>query len=118
MSHTLTGHDAIEYAETHGAVLHAFAGPTEGARSGLTTGEARAIAAADPSLVWVVAMRREYGRLRSGMAAATAYLHAKYGEAVRIQHHAHGACRYSADAFDTDGIRLGSVDFIAHLAGQ
>ena len=50
---TLTGYDAIEYAETHGLKLNKYADPTEGARYKLVPERAREIAAEDPSLIWI-----------------------------------------------------------------
>jgi hypothetical protein len=50
---TLTGHDAIRYAEIQRVTLSKFADPIEEARDGLTLREAREVAAADPSLVYV-----------------------------------------------------------------
>jgi hypothetical protein len=51
--HTITGHDAIEYAEQRGLPLSKYTDPTEGARDGLTVGEALEVAAEDPSLIYV-----------------------------------------------------------------
>jgi hypothetical protein len=50
---TLTGTDAIAYAETHGRTLNKHADPTEGARTGLTVSEAQRVAKEDPSLIWI-----------------------------------------------------------------
>lgn len=50
---TLTGHDAIEYAESHGLTLSKYNDPTEGAREGLSVDEARQVAREDPSLIYV-----------------------------------------------------------------
>lgn len=49
---TLTGLDAIGYAEAAGARLHKYADPTDGEQDGLTVSQATAIAQEDPSLVW------------------------------------------------------------------
>ena len=53
MKTLLLGYDAIAYAERHGVRLHKYADPTEGARDDLTPDEARAVAADDPSLVYL-----------------------------------------------------------------
>lgn len=50
---TLTGHDAIAYADQHGLELSKYADPIEGSRDGLTVDEAREIASVDPSLVYL-----------------------------------------------------------------
>ena len=50
---TITGYDAIDYAEEHGLSLSKHADPTEDAREGLTPEEAREVAAEDPSLIYV-----------------------------------------------------------------
>lgn len=50
---TLTGHDAIEYAERHGLTLSKYNDPTELARDELSLDEAREIAAEDPSLIYL-----------------------------------------------------------------
>jgi hypothetical protein len=49
----LLGYDAIAYAEQHGVRVCKYADPTEGAREDLTPDEARAIAAQDPSLIYL-----------------------------------------------------------------
>ncbi len=49
----LTGFDAIEYAEAHGLPVNKYTDPEEGARRGISTEEAREIAAEDPSLIWI-----------------------------------------------------------------
>jgi len=49
----LSGHEAIEYAEANDLPLSKYADPTEDAREGLTTEEAREIAREDPSLIFV-----------------------------------------------------------------
>lgn len=49
----LTGIDAIEYATANGMTLCKYADPTEDARTGLTTDEAREIAHEDPSLIYI-----------------------------------------------------------------
>lgn len=48
----ITGEAAICAHVDHGVVLHKYADPFEDARSGLTTGEALAVAREDPSLIW------------------------------------------------------------------
>ena len=50
---TLTGFDAIDYAEAHGLTLSKYGDPTEGARDGLTVDEAREVAAEDPGLIYL-----------------------------------------------------------------
>lgn len=50
---TLTGRDAISYAEANGLTLSKHADPTEGTRAGLTVEEAEEVAAEDPSLIWI-----------------------------------------------------------------
>ena len=50
---TLTGQDAIAYAEAHGLTLRKYADPIEGARSGLTPDEAEDVAREDPSLIYI-----------------------------------------------------------------
>lgn len=50
---TITGHDAIRYAEQHNLTLSKYGDPTEGAREGLTVAEAREIAREDPGLLYV-----------------------------------------------------------------
>ena len=52
MPTTLTGYDAIDYAERHGLTLAKYADPTEDARTGLTIDQAEQIAAEDPSLIY------------------------------------------------------------------
>jgi hypothetical protein len=49
----LTGYEAIEYAERTGRTLSKYTDPTEEARVGINPDEARAIAAHDPSLVYI-----------------------------------------------------------------
>jgi hypothetical protein len=49
----IIGHDAIEYAERHGLTLKKYADPTEGAREDLSLDEAREIAKADPTLIYI-----------------------------------------------------------------
>lgn len=49
----LTGHAAIEYAETHGLTLSKYADPTEDGREGLSVDEAREVAKEDPSLIFI-----------------------------------------------------------------
>ena len=51
----LTGLEAIEYAEANGVHLNKYEDPTEGARSLLSVADAREIARADASLIWVEA---------------------------------------------------------------
>lgn len=48
---TLYGYDAIAYAEAHDMTLAKTADPTEGAREGVSVGEARQIATQDSSLL-------------------------------------------------------------------
>jgi DNA-binding transcriptional regulator YiaG len=50
---TLTGHQAITYAEATGRTLAKHADPTEDARQGLSPDEARDVAAEDPGLVYI-----------------------------------------------------------------
>lgn len=50
---TITGHDAIAYAEARGLTLNKYADPIEDARTGLDADKAREIASEDPSLIWV-----------------------------------------------------------------
>jgi hypothetical protein len=50
---TLSGYEAIEYAEANGLTLSKYADPTEDAREGVTPAEARKIASEDPSLIYV-----------------------------------------------------------------
>ncbi len=52
-NYTITGSDAIAYAEAKGITLSKYADPTEDGRDGLSVDEAREIAAADPSLVYL-----------------------------------------------------------------
>lgn len=49
----ITGNLAIDYAEARGALVQKYADPIEGARDDLTVAEARAVAAEDPSLLYV-----------------------------------------------------------------
>ena len=49
----LHGREAILYAERHGLALNKYADPTEGAREGLTVGEANDVASEDPDLIWI-----------------------------------------------------------------
>lgn len=53
MKTKLTGIEAIEFAERYGMTLRKYADPTEDARGGLNTSEARKIALDDPSLIWL-----------------------------------------------------------------
>ena len=73
----LTGWTAIEVAERGGQVLSKHADPTEGARSGLTVGDARAVADEDPSLIYLD-LPAEVGRVGVG------------GGKVWLDHPAHG----------------------------
>jgi hypothetical protein len=50
---TLSGYEAIEYAERHGLPLSKYNDPTEDAREGLTVAEARKVAAEDPGLIYI-----------------------------------------------------------------
>jgi hypothetical protein len=56
----LTGFEAIEYAEVEGLNLNKAADAIDEARSGLTVAEAEAIAAEDPSLIWLEVPDSEY----------------------------------------------------------
>ncbi len=56
----LTGFDAIAYAEREGRPLHKAADHIDEARDGLTVAEAEAIAAEDPSLIWLEVPNEEY----------------------------------------------------------
>ena len=53
LDESVRGLAAIEYAERHGLRCRKAADPTEDARSGLSTAEARQIAREDPSLITV-----------------------------------------------------------------
>ena len=53
MTKIITGHDAIDYAETHGLTLSKYSDPMEGAREMVEIPEAREIAADDPALIWI-----------------------------------------------------------------
>jgi len=55
MNTKLTGYDAINYAEAHGLKLIKSADAIESKRYGMSTDEAREIAAQDPSLVYCYA---------------------------------------------------------------
>ena len=55
MPKTITGMDAIEYAEARGLAINKYQDPTEGARDDLTPDEVREVAAEDPSLIWIEA---------------------------------------------------------------
>jgi hypothetical protein len=55
---TLTGHEAIEYAEAFDVVLSKHADPTEPAVESVSVDDARAVAAVDPSLVYCTADAR------------------------------------------------------------
>lgn len=50
---TLTGRDAIRYAEAHDLTVRKHADPIEGAREGLTVSEAEEVAREDASLIWI-----------------------------------------------------------------
>ena len=50
---TLTGRDAIRFAEEHGLRLRKYSDPTEGARDDLTIEEAEDVAREDAGLIWV-----------------------------------------------------------------
>ena len=52
MNTKITGYDAINYAEAHGLPLIKSADAIESKRYGMSTDEAREIAAQDPSLVY------------------------------------------------------------------
>ena len=54
---TLTGIAAIEYAEANDLTLSKYTDPIEDARVGLTTDEARKVAAEDPRLIYLKAVR-------------------------------------------------------------
>lgn len=49
----LTGSDALAYAEEHDCTLCKYADPIEDAREGLTLSVAKAVAACDPSLIYL-----------------------------------------------------------------
>lgn len=53
MMTTIVGAKAIEMAAKHGLPINKFEDPTEVARFGISADDARAIAAEDPSLIWV-----------------------------------------------------------------
>ncbi len=56
----LTGFEAIDYAELEGLTLNKAADPIDEARTGLSVAEAQAIAAEDPSLIWIDVPAEEY----------------------------------------------------------
>jgi hypothetical protein len=56
----LTGFAAIAFAELEGRPLHKAADRIDGARDGLTVAEAEAVAAEDPSLIWLEVPDEEY----------------------------------------------------------
>jgi hypothetical protein len=53
---TITGHEAIRYAEAQGSTLSKYADPIQPAHTHLTIDEAQEIAQIDPSLIWVAAV--------------------------------------------------------------
>lgn len=55
---TLTGTDAIDFAEEHGLTLSKHEDPIEEARDGLTVEEAREVASEDPALIYVEYVKR------------------------------------------------------------
>jgi hypothetical protein len=58
----LTGFEAIEFAEKESLTLNKRADSIDDAHDGLSIAEAEAIAAEDPSLIWIeVAEDRYYG---------------------------------------------------------
>jgi hypothetical protein len=56
----LTGFDAIAFAEREGLTLNKAADPIDEAANGLTVAEAEAIAADDPSLIYLDVSQEEY----------------------------------------------------------
>lgn len=52
---TLTGYEAIEYADANGLMLKKYNDPTEDAREDVTVEEARSIAREDARLIWIYA---------------------------------------------------------------
>ena len=56
-TNTLTGREAIEYADANGLTLNKYEDPTEEARTGLTVTEANKIAREDASLIWIADAR-------------------------------------------------------------
>lgn len=55
---TLTGTDAIEYAEANGMTLSKYNDPIEDAKEGLTPDEARKVAQEDPSLIYLTLRKK------------------------------------------------------------
>jgi hypothetical protein len=56
----LTGFAAIEYAEKEGFTLNKHPDKIQGPRTGLSIGEAEAIADEDPELIWLEVPEEEY----------------------------------------------------------
>jgi hypothetical protein len=56
----LTGFEAIDYAEQEGMTLNKAADAIDESRSGLSVAEAEAIAAEEPSLIWLEVPEQEY----------------------------------------------------------
>ena len=56
----LTGYAAIEYAEKQGLRLNKKSDSVDEARNGLSIAEAEAVAADDPSLIWLEVDESDY----------------------------------------------------------
>ena len=56
-TNTLTGREAIDYAEANGLTLNKYEDPTEEAHTGLTVDQANKIAREDASLIWIADAR-------------------------------------------------------------
>lgn len=66
----LAGSVAIDYAERHGLTLSKYADPTEDARNGVSTAEARKIAREDPSLIYLEITHADIDRAFDAIASA------------------------------------------------
>jgi hypothetical protein len=81
----LTGHEAIESAERLGLPLQKFTDPTE--ESGMVSiDEARAIAAVDPSLIWIDAVAVAEAGVAQELAAYNAAWEAFKAYVARPDH--------------------------------
>ncbi len=64
MTIIITGREAIAHADRAGEPLNKFQDPIEAERWGITPAEAAAIAAVDPSLVWIEVEGQAFDRSR------------------------------------------------------
>ena len=98
MNTKITGYDAINYAEAHGLPLIKSADAIESKRYGMSTDEAREIAAQDPSLIYCYIIGTRYYKIQG-----------RGKKSVRGNRYAH----YTIDRYSELGGRMVFAESIA-----